>query len=156
MFTCYQPRRVKSLGVQNIAGFQLKTYAVFRQDDVFDPVRFERGLKRAVEELPSPPATHARPGAGFVIFHQGATGDYVVLCWWDNQNELPTRVFVRDGTGGGEGQIQWRPARLHESFCVWDLAIMWFEREAYIASALTGADNGLEKYLNHVRADGVV
>ena len=156
MFTCYQPRRVESLGVQTIAGFQLKAYAVFRQENVFDISRFERGLKRAAEELPSPPATHARPGAGFVIFHQGTTGDYVVLCWWDNENELPTRVFVRNGAGGGAGEIQWRLACPHESFCVWDLAIMWFEREAYIASVLAGADNGLEKYLSHVKVDGVV
>lgn len=48
---------------------------------------------------------------------------------------MPTRVFLRD-------RGNWRPARDGESFCVWDLEIMWHERCAYIRTMLVGAGCG--------------
>jgi hypothetical protein len=58
-----------------------------------------------------------------------------VLAWWDNENELPLRVFVREL----EGDSQWRAARGVESFCVWDLQVIAFERDAYVATLLAGS-----------------
>jgi hypothetical protein len=88
--------------------------------------------------MPQPAVTLSRPGVGLLIFHQGATGDYVVTSWWDNENEMPTRVFVRESN-------TWRPAAESESFCVWDLKIMWHEREAYVRTLLAGL--GSEDYM---------
>lgn len=71
-----------------------------------------------------PPAdpSSGRPGLGFTIFHQGFDGDYVVVCWWDRENELPTKVWPWDGN-------TWRRALVGESFCMWDLEMFWFERQ---------------------------
>ena len=41
----------------------------------------------------------------------------------------------------------WRPAGVNESFCVWDLRVIWWEREAYVGTMLTGRANALESYL---------
>ena len=62
---------------------------------VVDWAAFEAGLKLAEAELPQPAEAAGRPGLGFLIAHQGRTGDYVVLGWWDHENELPLRVFLR-------------------------------------------------------------
>ncbi len=80
------------------------------------------------------------PGVGSAIIHQGATAGYFLLSWWDNDNELPMRVFVREGE-------RWRPARDSELFCVWDLEIIWHEREAFVRSMLTRGGGGVEAYL---------
>src|SRR5450755_1938337 len=32
----------------------------------------------------------------FAIFHDGASSQYLTLCWWGNDNELFTRVAVRE------------------------------------------------------------
>jgi hypothetical protein len=70
-----------------------------------------------------------------------------VLGWWDRDNELPLRVFVRD-TADGEG---WRAARGSESVCVWDLQVIWAEREAYVATVMgADADAGRARYLDTV------
>ena len=74
------------------------------------------------------------------IEHHGATGDYLVVGWWDRENELPTRVYYRGPDG-------WRAAAGGESFCVWDLRVMWWEREAYVATVLSGRADGAEAYL---------
>jgi hypothetical protein len=89
-----------------------------------------------------PAVAPGRPGLGFAILHRGRTGDYLILCWWDHENELPTRVWVRDESG-------WRPAR-SESTCVWDLRVLWWEREAYVATVLAGRDDGAAAYLGMV------
>jgi len=140
MFEPYQPRRLTFLGVESIADFRVKVYSIQFGNGPFDRERFAGAWKLAASALPSPAATAVRPGVGFAILHQGRTGDYFVLCYWDNENELPTRVFVRDSNG-------WRPASDAESFCVWDLHVMWGERERYIATVLSGRNDGVPSYL---------
>jgi hypothetical protein len=45
---------------------------------------------------------------------------------------------------GPEG---WRPAAGGESFCVWDLRVIWWEREAYVTTVLAGRPGGVEAYV---------
>lgn len=139
-FRPYAPRAVQFCVVAEPRGYRLKQYVIvhagpFRGDDFID------GLRLAFAELPTPAVTADRPGAGFVIAHQGNGADYVVLGWWDRENELPLRVFVRPQTPDG----RWRPARGGESVCVWDLEVIWFERQAYVQTVLGGGD--VEAYL---------
>ena len=61
----------------------------------------------------------------FVIFHDGASCDYLVLVWWQNDNELFTSVSIK--TEGG-----WVEDPTKYSFCLYDLEIMWTERNIYI------------------------
>jgi hypothetical protein len=69
----------------------------------------------------------------------------VVLAWWDHENELPPRVFLRRVR-----THPWRAAQAGESICVWDLEILWDERLAYVATMLTPAGSGRAGYLERV------
>lgn len=131
MFQRYEPRSLAHLGNQQVAGYWLKTYAIVYGDGPMESDKFEPAWRFAEAGLPQPAVANGRPGVGFAIMHQGRTADYFILCWWDNENELPIRVFVRDGQG-------WRPAAGSESICVWDLRVIWWEREAYVNSVLAG------------------
>jgi hypothetical protein len=86
------------------------------------------------------PAGPSMTGLAFTILHQGASSDFFILCWWDGQIELPTRVHVRGPQG-------WRPAVGGESFCVWDLRVIWWEREAYVNTVLAGRPDAVGAYL---------
>lgn len=138
-FCPFEPRPVRFLGIEAIHGYRLKCYSIVYGDAPFRREEFDGGMTLAVNALPSPAVTGGRPGVGFAILHQGRTGHYLILSWWDNENELPTRVFVR--TDG-----EWRPGREHESFCVWDLEVMWRERKAYVGTLLAG--KSAEAYLD--------
>lgn len=61
----------------------------------------------------------------FTIFHEGASVPYLVLAWWGNDNELFTSVSALLDSAWVED-----PARF--SFCLWDLEVMWFERNAFV------------------------
>lgn len=140
-FTPYAARKVQFLGLRKLRGCSVKIYSVLYGEDEFDLLRFESGLDLASGEIPSTDTSIGRPGVGFSILHQGQTGDYVVLCWWDRENELPTRVYLRDGGA-------WRPAHAGESFCIWDMEIMWFERGAYVRSMLCRTGASIPDYLD--------
>jgi len=140
-FLPYIARPIRYLGLADPQGYRLKQYAILYGGGPFREFDFANGLKLAYESLPTPATTNVRPGVGFAIAHQGNGADYAVLAWWDNENELPLRVFVRPQTPDD----QWRPARGGESVCVWDLEVIGFERRAYVETVLGGG--GVENYL---------
>jgi len=146
MYTPYLPRPLTFLGVESVAGYRLKVYSICYGDRPFERDGFRDGWDLSAAALPQPATTADRPGVGFAILHQGRTGDYAILGWWDRENELPLRVFVRDSSS-------WRPAEGGESVCVWDLHVIWAEREAYVGTVLSGRAGGVEAYLATV-ADG--
>lgn len=61
----------------------------------------------------------------FAIFHDGASAPYLILAWWGNGNELFTAVSVREHDGWVED-----PAKY--SFCIWDLDLIWHERNSFV------------------------
>jgi hypothetical protein len=132
----YEPRPIRFHGLRSVDGWRLKRYSITFGAEPIDWPAFEPGITLADAALPRPAVTEARPGVGFLIAHQGRTALYCVLAWWDNENELPVRVFVRELEEGA----RWRAARGGESFCVWDLQVIAFEREAYVATMLAGGD----------------
>jgi hypothetical protein len=143
MITRYQPRPLDFLGVESVGGHRLKIYAIRHDDQPLARGRFAGGWELATPALPPPDMAEGRPGVGFAILHHGKTSDYFVLCWWDGQIELPTRVYVC-------GQEGWRPATRGESFCVWDLRVIWWEREAYVTTVLARRPDAVEAYLTTV------
>jgi tRNA-binding protein len=141
-YATFTRRRISSLEPATINGSTFKRYAV-DSTDIHDDARFAAAVSLAASEIPPPDIAAGRPGAGFIIEHQGRTGDYFVVCWWDNENELPIRVWVR-------GEQGWRSAGPAESVCVWDLEIIGFERRAWIDTVLSGAEveDGKAAYLS--------
>src|SRR5687767_2888905 len=115
----YSPRPITPLDTIRSGDWALKAYAIVYGGGAFAASRFDDGRHMALASLPEPAVAAGRPGVGFIIEHQGRNVDYLVLGWWDRENELPLRVFVRDASDG-EG---WRPARGSESVCVWDLQV---------------------------------
>lgn len=141
----YEPRPITLLDMLRHRDWALKVYSIVYGGGRADPSRFDEGRRMALESLPIPAVIPGRPGVGFIVQHQGRNVDYLVLGWWDRDNELPLRVFVRDQTDR-EG---WRAARGSESVCVWDLQVIWAEREAYVSTVMNAdLDDGRARYLD--------
>ena len=141
----YAPRPTRAAGLLEHGGWRIKRYAITLGEEQLGWASFEPGVALAIGALPAPARAPGRPGVGFLVAHRGRGGDYVVLGWWDRENELPTRVYVHEQAPGE----RWRAARGGESFCVWDLEVMAFERDAYVATVLApGAGaSAIEEYL---------
>ena len=132
----YAPRPIRFLDVEEQAGFALKRWWIDLYEDAapYD-ADWAPALAMAAAALPTD-VDKGCPRVGFLILHRGRGADYLVLGWWDRENELPLRVFVRYP---GTDDAQWRAARGGESVCVWDLEVIGFERDAYVRSYLDAA-----------------
>jgi hypothetical protein len=126
----YAPRPIRFHGLIHHGDWTLKSYSLRYGEDPVDHVDFARGTTLLLGDLPSPAVADGRPGIGLCLAHQGRGGRYAVLAWWEHENELPLRIAVRR-----PGQ-SWRRARGDESICVWDLEVLTFERDAYVATVL--------------------
>jgi hypothetical protein len=142
-FSCkpFTPRPAHAHALIDLRGWKLKPYSIRGRDPaagLFDP----HVLAVIDAALPQPARTKSRPGVAFVIHHIAAPLDYLIVCWWDNENELLTRILVRDAAAAVHDPAT--PFRLtdRESFCVWDMDIMWHERAAYVRHVLAGAHGG--------------
>lgn len=144
----YAPRRIEAHGTRPFGAWRMKVYSVLFGEGPVDWPAFEPGIDAALRSLPAPDEARGRPGLGFVIAHQGRTGDYVVVAWWDRENELPVRVLVRR-----DRAEPWRAAHTDESFCVWDLEVLWAERQAWVATMLTPGGGGADAYLARTMRD---
>jgi hypothetical protein len=140
----FVPRAAAFHAIVEHAGHRLKGYSVRYGDRPVDWEEHREGIDMALAALPRANPAQGRPGLGFLIVHRGRAAEYVVLAWWDRQNELPVRVFVHN-------EEPWRPAREGESFCVWDLEIIARERDAYVDTVLKNGN--ADAYLARTASD---
>lgn len=137
----FAPRPIRFLRIHEHSGWRIKLYSI-AVEGATRAADLEPGLALTLDSLPQPAQTPSRPGLGFCVLHAGRGADYAVLGWWDRENELPVRIFVRP-----HNEPAWRPAQGGESFCVWDLQVVAFERDAYVETLLANPPLGANDYL---------
>ena len=121
----YRPRRIQpATPAWDDDGLKLYTLSASGKPVAETPYRAELAKQKAALELDW---AHT---AAFAIFHAGATQAYLVLCWRGQDNELRQRVLAREGKA-------WVHDPLRYSVCVWDLEILWFERNSFLDTVYT-------------------
>ena len=118
--TRFRPRRTES-SADRVDADGIKLYTVSARDLPVDRAPYMVRL----DSVKRAKSVRWAETPAFAIFHDGAERRYLVLAWWANGNELFTSVSVEADAGWVED-----PARY--SFCLWDLEIMWFERNRFV------------------------
>jgi hypothetical protein len=70
-------------------------------------------------------------GLGFVVFHSSDTTAYLIVGTWYQTQELWQSLFVRD-LAGDVGYRRVHPGFDWSTVCVWELAPVWHERQAWV------------------------
>lgn len=141
----YEPRSTRFLRLWHHDGWRLKVYGLAYERPAPEPGLVEAALHRATECLPMPAVAPDRYGLGFIGVHQGRGSNLAFVSWWENQNELFHRVFTSDpATSLGLEPV----GSTGLTACVWDLALIAFEREAWVGTMMAGPElRGPEGYL---------
>jgi hypothetical protein len=85
-----------------------------------------------------------RYGVGFATAHDAATACIALVYWWQSENELHQRIYVAPKA---------EPKALEPVFdqpagCVWELAVVDFERRAWLEDVLANpAGPDIQRYL---------
>jgi hypothetical protein len=137
LHSAYRARRIRFLDLWQHGGWRLKLYGIARDAPSPRDELVRALLQLAPSVLPQPARTASRYGLGFLCAHQGRTGDVAFVDWWEAEDELHHAMFVFAG-----GAL--RPAADSElTACIWDLAVIGFERDAWVDAILrkpTGPD----------------
>lgn len=141
----YAARSIRFLELWQDAGWRMKVYGIAYRDGGPEPELVAVAKALAHGCLPQPAAGDGRYGVGFMGVHEGRSANLVFVDWWADENELHNHVFTApvdkplsfdDVTATGLAA------------CVWDLAVIGFERQCWISTMLIEPDEpGLEGYL---------
>ena len=106
----------------------IKIYTVTRNNTAVDQTPFRQRL----ENVKNTRNLDWAITPAFALFHEGENFLYLVFAWWGNDNELFTSVSVLTESGWVEDHEKY-------SFCLYDLEIFWFERNAFVSTMYSGS-----------------
>lgn len=150
-FRAYIKRPIRFQKLSDINGWRLKVYGIAYNAPHPAPELVEAITAAAKEHLPQPARTESRYGVGFICAHQGRTASVAFVDWWENEDELHHKMFIADE----QDLSQLRSVADDElTACSWDLAVIGFERNAWVRHILQAPQPDLEAYLNeHLNED---
>ena len=141
----YAPRAVRCLEVWATDGWRLKVYGIAYRGEAPRPELIEAAKLQAASSLPRPATGGGRYGVGFLGIHDGRGANLVFVDWWADENELHHKVFISPSSD----PRRLRPTGPSElTACVWDLAVIGFERDAWVEAVLRRpSGTNLDRYL---------
>lgn len=138
----YVPRRIAFRELWSTDGWRLKVYGIaYGQSE--PRLELVETAKRLASTVLPPASARGVEGVGFVGAHDARGGSYVFVDWWADENELHHRGFL------GPSPDAVRPARdVDSTACVWDLAVIDFERRAWYEMMLVNpGGSAIEAYM---------
>lgn len=127
----YRPRRIRCMEIWQPEGWTLKVYAVEHDGRHLDAPMLARAKARALTRLAEVDATDpAHHSMGLVTLHLGENGDYLLVNTWTDNDILRHANF--GAAPGGEFRDDWPGT----AACVWELAVIQHEREAWLRHML--------------------
>lgn len=146
----FRPRPVRFLELFAYGPWRIKLYGLTAEHTRLLPELVDTAKDLIRKSLPRSPESQQAYGVGFAGVHCGTDSNFIFVDWWANDNELHHHVF----TSSLENPLDIHPAPAGLTACVFDLQVMWFERNAWVEKVLAnprGPD--LDAYLKKVLDD---
>lgn len=141
----YRTRPVRCLEIWEANGWRIKVYGIAYNRPLPRAELIIAAKRAAASVLPQPAVGAGRYGVGFLGIHDARGGCYVFADWWADENELHHYVFTAP-EDRPEALVPLSPTG--PAACVYDLAVIGFEREAWLDAVLNNpAGSDLERYL---------
>ncbi len=149
----YAPRRVSFLGLWARDEWLVKAYGIRYRGAAPAPALVEAARSLVLARLPLPARAEGRYGVGFAGVHEGRGANFVFADWWAEENELHHHVWISPSANPRD-LVYRTPSGL--AACVWDLAVIGFERQAWLDTVLANPSGpDVEAYLSR-RLEGRV
>ena len=146
----FRPRPVRFLELLEFGEWRLKLYGLTAEHTRLLPELVQEAKKLARLVLPADGVAADAYGVGFVGVHCGIDANLIFIDWWANENELHHHVF----TSSLDKPLDMTRAPDGFTACVFDLQVIWFERNAWIEKVLANPDGpDVEGYLQRRLSD---
>lgn len=136
-FQAYAPRSVRFHDLVEVDGWRVKVYTI----SVGPDFQAAETLSAAISQLPnwlSKAGDLALPTyhSAFLIVHEGRDGAWSILSWWIGGEMLQTTTFF---TPFSDPSLFLHRPDNSSMACVWELAVICHERQAWIDHILKKA-----------------
>lgn len=143
----YKPRPIRFLEIYEIDGWQLKIYSISTKNELVGEQLIENSKKNISLWLKNSENYKLETyQIATLILHEGNEGNFAIINWWIDENMLQNHVYFSsfqnpyDFKNYSDKGIQ---------TCVWELAVIWFERNAWVKHVLKKNKNpDFEAYLH--------
>ena len=148
MFNAYQTRSIRFLGLEKHEEWTIKVYSISSKNEYAD----QNLITTAKANLPQwleKASINSLPNyqVATLIIHEGREACFAIVSWWVDENML--QLFAYSSSAANPHQFQLISDKGVVS-CVWEMAILWFERNAWVEEVLKQAKNTrvLDNYLS--------
>jgi hypothetical protein len=143
------PRKVTALSsVHALTGHQYKRYAIHASAGSGQRTELMAARTRALLDSASELVSRYAPSAadgdrfnelGFLVLHEGALANWLLVFDWANDIHLFHRLYKNVPSANN---VSWQVVDSGLIACTWELAIVAIEREAWLAALESRADSG--------------
>src|SRR5262245_46068588 len=143
----HKPRRIEFQRILEFNGWRVKLYTIVEDGlTILDDSHLAKARSIAEYVLPLPAVGADRHGVGFVTIHCASLFNQIIVDWWERDNELRHRVFK----AAANTPLEYSDiTHTGEAFCVRELRVIGFERDAWIEGALRNPSaEAIDDYLD--------
>jgi hypothetical protein len=141
----YKTRPVRDIGIINHESWIIKVYSISAKHTMV-PNELVDLAQGQLSEWLKMGNEHSNYKIAILIIHEGVDGIFTLLNWWIDENTIQNQVFFSsyDEPGVYKGLSEKGIVA-----CVWELAVLWHERNAWIKHVLKKNDQpDWEGYVN--------
>lgn len=134
----YKARSVRFMDYVNSNGWTIKVYGISMRKALVSTELIEyakSNLAKWLEKSNDYPLTTYKVAT--LIVHEGREGVFTLLNWWIDENMIQNQVYF--STYDKPNDFEYFSDR-GIICCVWELAVIWFERNAWIQHVLDKSD----------------
>ncbi len=143
----YKKRPVRFLEIYKHGDWQIKIYSISAKNEFVQPTTVDFAKRDVGKWLNSstiyPLDTYK---VATLILHEGKEGCFAIINWWIDENMLQLFVYLATNEKPDEFVLYSDKGIIT---CVWEMAVLWFERNAWIEHVLVKASQpDMNAYMN--------
>lgn len=146
----YEPRPARFLEIYHCGAWKVKVYGLSVKGEAISP-SFVRAACSHLKGWLAQSENYALPtyDLATLILHEGREGNFAIINWWIGENMLQNHVYYSTYEDPDNfSMFSDRGIQL----CVWELEVVWFEREAWIRHVLMKHEQpDYEAYLRDIK-----
>jgi hypothetical protein len=143
----YKTRPVRFLEVAEVDGWKIKLYSISVKSVIVNAETIAFAKRQLPGWLKKASAYKLDTyKVATLILHEGKEGCFAIISWWTDENMLQLYVYLSSYNQPTDFKLYSDKGIVS---CVWEMAVLWFERNAWVNHVLMKAGNpDLEAYLN--------
>lgn len=152
--TPYQTRSIRFLEIHEQDNWKIKIYSISAKTIIADSFYIECAKQQLQEWLGKSKMYGLNTyNTATLILHETKDGCFAIINWWADENMLQHYVYLATN----ENPAEFKPFADNSIVaCVWEMAVLWFERNAWVEEVMSKslAPHNIENYLNrYLNAD---